>query len=268
MSCYEFEKGTLKFSTIEYRRVKKGLIEAYNKAMESDFLALTALYEALCAAGKGKRNFNWSEALAKLKSEQVLSPQRGLTGYYYERRVPKYAFSDVRYFDTKDALLLREEKDEAGKVLSSAYGTPLKPKKKDFPQMATSAKNPQFSAQDGTLYLNDAKRTMTWSVSENNHAIEHSRESTMGQAFFKLLDTVKWTRGTGGHFVTNNEYNQENTDVGGAANLLGDTFGPLGEAEKDMRNRILFAGLDAARGRTRKPRVSKPAKTTATLRPR
>lgn len=257
MSCYEWERGTLTLSTAEYRRVKKSLIEAYNKAMEADFLTLNKLYEALCAAGKGKRGFDWRQGLINLMEEKVTQQVRSLMGYYHSQTVPKHSFSDIRYFDAHDLLLLREEKDETGKVKSRAYGSPMKPKKKDFAPMAASAKNPHFTAGDGSISLDDAKRTLLWSVSENNHAIEHSRDSYTGKALFKLLESVKWTRGTGGFFVTNNEYNTENRDAGGGANLLGDTFGPLGEKEKDHRNKLLFAGLRGARSAVRKRGATK-----------
>lgn len=69
-------------------------------------------------------------------------------------------------------------------------------------------------------------RTVTWDVPGNNHAVDHARDSVLGRTFFDHLRKINWTRGTGGHIIGNDEYNQDSRDCGGGANYVTDTFGP------------------------------------------
>jgi len=48
----------------------------------------------------------------------------------------------------------------------------------------------------------------------------------MGNAFFRALGQVVWTRGTGGEIVGNDEYNRESKASGDGGNFTKQTFGP------------------------------------------
>jgi hypothetical protein len=75
-------------------------------------------------------------------------------------------------------------------------------------------------------------RTVTWAVAENNRAVEEARKAPIAVTFFAALNRLVWTRGTGGHFVGNNEFNRDDNEAGGGANYLTSTYGPLGDAAK------------------------------------
>ena len=59
---------------------------------------------------------------------------------------------------------------------------------------------------DSDLSIVFKGRTVVWDVDDNNHSVDRARSSPLGQAFFRLLGKVKWTRGTGGYIQYRNEY--------------------------------------------------------------
>jgi len=44
--------------------------------------------------------------------------------------------------------------------------------------------------------------------------------------FFAALDEVRWTRGSGGVIISNNEANRESDCAGGGANFINSGLGP------------------------------------------
>lgn len=100
-------------------------------------------------------------------------------------------------------------------------------------------------------------RTVRWSVSENNHAVDHARDSVLATIFFAALDKVTWTRDTGGSIVGNDEYNREADYVGGGGNYITATYGPRGEAA-----RATEMGVTVSRYRTlTKTTLRRPGRT-------
>ena len=99
----------------------------------------------------------------------------------------------------------------------------VKPKKQDF-VLAVSTKQTSYDAGDGHLSVDHEKHSLTWTVSENNRAVEHARSSYMGQVLFGLLAKVEWTRGSGGDFAGNDEYSRDNRESGGGANYVTQSF--------------------------------------------
>lgn len=80
-------------------------------------------------------------------------------------------------------------------------------------------------------------RTVTWDVPEGNHNVEGAHASPLALVFFEALDSVKWTRGTGGYGTGNDEYNEDDREYGGGANYMTFTYGPLGEQAEESRRR-------------------------------
>lgn len=87
-------------------------------------------------------------------------------------------------------------------------------------------------------------RTLHWSVPENNHAVEEAHEAPLGRLLFSHLARIQWTRGTGGHFVGNDEYTRDNYDSGGGENYLTSYYGPLGQQAK--MDEYIDRGMTAA----------------------
>lgn len=94
-------------------------------------------------------------------------------------------------------------------------------------------KDTEFAVLDSDGYpaatISFKDRAVNWRVEENNRAVESAHAAPMARVFFGQLGKVKWTRGTGGTFAGNDEYNRDNYDTGGGANYTTQAFGPAGE---------------------------------------
>lgn len=102
------------------------------------------------------------------------------------------------------------------------------PKKKDYPLLP--ANTVHFNADSASLSIDVEKRTVTWDVDKSNRAVEHAWESTLGKAFRKALESVTWTRGSGGVFRYSDEYAEDAAmEHGGNPIHISQHFGPLGE---------------------------------------
>ena len=80
----------------------------------------------------------------------------------------------------------------------------------------------------GYVSFDKSNNSVTWDVAENNHAVEHARDSPKAAALFEAMGKVAWTRGTGGVFTGNDEDSRGDDYEGGGANYVTDAFGPVG----------------------------------------
>ena len=69
-------------------------------------------------------------------------------------------------------------------------------------------------------------RTVIWDVAENNHAVQDERARPLAKFFFRKLDNLTWTRGSGGKIVGNDEYNREADYEGGGGAYVTATYPP------------------------------------------
>lgn len=202
MSCYEWERGTIKLSVKEYNRVKREMIEAIKKHQVTLYTNAIKLYEKMIAAAKGKRDVDWKKLHSNLRLEVVRQ------GDFLSDRDETDLDPDDKFYPLYD----------------SENKRPLKPKKKDY-AVKIERKDLSLYFSEAQISFNDKNKTIFWSVSENNHAREWCHNHTYAKALFRLLGTVKWTRGTGGTIVGNDEYNQDSDYEGGGGNYVTMSFG-------------------------------------------
>lgn len=100
----------------------------------------------------------------------------------------------------------------------------FKPKKQAFPKLPTS-KSAVLHLEEVSITLDNKKRAMTYSSGENNRAVERARDNPVVELMFQKLRAITWTRGTGGEFIGNDEYNQDSRDSGGGGNYTTACFG-------------------------------------------
>ena len=200
MSCYEWERGTIQLSVKENSRVKKAMIAGIKTYQENAHKNAIKLYEKMIASAKGKRGVNWQTVYGNCRTESVSRSTFFLSSH------------EETDLDPMDKMYPQENK------------RPLKPKKKDF-IVKVERKNLALYFEDAQISFNDKNRTIFWSVSENNHAREWCHKHYYAKTLFSLLNTVKWTRGTGGTIVGNDEYHRDDDYEGGGANYVTISFG-------------------------------------------
>lgn len=248
MTCYGWERGEFVFSTVEFRRFRNEFVAALNKMRADDLFAAEEFYIRLLEKKKAApRGTPWKTLFDELLSETVAQIRYG-----YRHQVPRFNFQNLSEWRLERLLFLRETKNEAGQIVLDTSGPPMKPKKKDFaPLVASKFEFIELEGSEGSVSFEPSKRKVIWNVTENNHAVERAREHKLGALFFSMLAQVKWTRGTGGSVVGNDEYNRENRSAGGASNQLKETFGPLGEQEHEDRYCGIRESVRRAMGKSR-----------------
>lgn len=241
MSCYEWERGTIKLSVAEYARVKKEFYDAYNQALEADFKELERFYTDLCAAIKANTD---KAKTAKIIARDLLEGVVKMTAYSSRAR---YDFKVLSDYQVINALLVKKEDvlNAQGAVVNVKWidrKSPVTPKKKDFKSLSPSKDLVINDAQwgDATVRFVPDEKSLVWDVSENNRACDHARESFVGRLFFRLLSKVTWTRATGGVIYGQNEYERDSdrNDPFGGGNRTKECYGPIGEAHKKEKYRF------------------------------
>ncbi|MFL0579589.1 hypothetical protein [Dietzia sp. 179-F 9C3 NHS] len=191
MSKYEWEEGCIALPTAEVPRLRKALNAAQAKYVAEQKRQLERVWPKLKNVAPDKR----TEALWKM---------------FIDRQAPSNG--------------------ELQAILSASKGR--KPTAEHWGQIGLGP----CTNRTKSWYCGDAEarldgRELLWSVCENNHAVDHAHESWLGEALFAHLRTVKWTRGSGGDIVGNDEYNRESTFAGGGANYVTASYGPKASCE-------------------------------------
>jgi hypothetical protein len=194
MSRYEWEKGTLDIPSREWSAFRRAVVQGYNDHQKALYRKALRLYERITAQGKGKRGFDFRQALDEAMREAGVS-----VGWYQIKRALFPSGDDRR--------------------------RPLKPKKKDFPQKPIT-KATYIPVGEAAIVLDPPHRRVTWDVPENNHAVSTAREHPVAQTLFRALDRVKWTKNSGGLLVGNDEYNRDCESVGSGGNYVTAEYGP------------------------------------------
>lgn len=229
MSCYEWERGTIKIPSKDWAGLKAAVRNQYNQKQEFGFAMALAMYYHLKETLKGRRNqhllardaledaenkgFTVTDSALK---DTAFNPKLLGGGNWKFRVSPgKHAEEHDFWCDVKNSVLAVKD----GKL------TLKKPTKKDWAK-ATN-KDRVFRIDDADIIFSDDKqKTVTWDVQDNNHAVERARRHSLAKALFHALDKIQWTRGSGGEIVGNNEYNRDDCSAGGGANYVSESYGP------------------------------------------
>jgi hypothetical protein len=234
VSKYDWESGTLTIPTKAWKPLRDGLAKSFNER-QAQLLSIAIALHALIAEWKKtapRGTFSVTSAIDALRTS-------GRHSSLFRQ------FDDDREgvdWEIRRSLSGKTEKNDIdNKKLRT-------PKKQDFP-LAVPTKHTHYSVGggEGGITLDHEKRELTWTVYENNRAVERARESFMGRKLFELLGKVEWTRGSGGEFAGNDEYNRDNQDAGGGANYVTQRFGPLSKEEKEQRARASRLGYGGGR---------------------
>jgi hypothetical protein len=207
MSCYNWEEGTIKIPTKEWAKLRTDVVKAWNASQLEKLERATKMHERLKGLLKGKRGSKRVEALRKFSFRVDLDHD---------------AFH----------MVVKHERDPKTGCYEMVLGSV--PKKKDLGLKPTS-KSCSLDLEDATIIFRNEDRTVTWSVGENNRAVERSRKHPVAQVLFRRLNRIEWTRGTGGEIVGNDEYNRDADYAGGGGNYVTATYRPLSKKEKEAK---------------------------------
>lgn len=215
MSCYEWEAGTIKIPTAEFARVKR-FVQDTAKAYNDKLYAHAQVF--------------WKTIPASVKSDEAKYRKR-VHAFVYGNRVGDYDYDPK--LPTSNGLGNNEEGgfgEELYYLLTSMFrrvddATAARRVKQSDIKPVTN-KTLSYVCGEGYIQFDPKTHSVRWEVEENNHARDRGRNHPVAEALFKVLDTVKWTRGSGGKIVGNDEYNRDSRDSGGGGNYIIDQYGP------------------------------------------
>jgi len=208
MSKYEWERGEIVIPSAEWADFKKRIRDALNTASERQFDLANKLYEHIRTKHPKARGYELRGKAEDFVRAQSTAPSMWTPARYTPSDASK-ALESVIGWDTgaKDVKV-------------------RKPRKNMFPAYGINATT--FNDTDCSLHFDNERRVAVWNVGENNRACETARAGNIGKAFFASLGKVKWTRGSGGTIIGNDEYNQDagRDYEGGGGSYVVDRFGP------------------------------------------
>jgi hypothetical protein len=213
MSCYNWERGTIRIPAGAWAKFRGDLLRAWNNKQDDLFKRAKRAYAAAKAAAKGKRGKSRQKAI----DEAVARSSGGHLDEYGDFR----GFSDSsqnEYEAICDLVLKVEGWGDNRKVTLQA------PKKRDLAKVKISG-SCTLNLPDAIVSFNNTTKSVTWDVPENNRAREHAREHWFAHMLFTALRRIKWTRNSGGTIVGNDEYNRDESDYeGGGGNYVVVTY--------------------------------------------
>lgn len=240
-SCYEWEKGTLVLPAAAVAPIKKALRE-HNNAFHAAVLAESKQLIKEAGTTSPAKFAKWLED-RKQTRWHAESKRQSLNGGWGRSQHGSEA-QELKEQAAATAEQFLESRLRGGWDYTTQKNLPA-PKRVTVPTVAEmdrfgikkmTNRDETFEVrgvdgyEEATISFNDRK--VTWAVSENNHAVERAHDAPLSRVFFGELSKVRWTRGTGGTFVGNNEYNRDNLDSGGGANYTTSRYGPAGNDDR------------------------------------
>jgi hypothetical protein len=202
MSRYEWERGSIKLSTVEWTKFRKEMERYAHRAYVEAFEMTQKVWKGLKASDKAKGDLRITDHVKRPVFGRYSSDGEAFYDWVVD-------LAELMFWQAKvNGKLARPQKTKV-----------------DFPTNKTTC----FIHDDASISFDRTSKTVTWDVGENNHACERASESALGSKFFGLLNKIVWSRGTGGVIVGNDEYTREADYAGGGGNYVVAAYGPIGE---------------------------------------
>lgn len=228
MSCNQWESGTIQLPTAEFARVRQAVQDADQAAKERTF----------------QRAQTFWKGLSRKEQTDVDAYRAAVNRHLWRERenrpFPSHLepLSDaIARGDLQDALerCSRSRWDPATRTMVPAKIRRVQKADMNFPTNRTTS----FSASgDATITFDKAASSVTFS-NEGNRSQDWAKADPRTVALLGALDKVRWTRGTGGLWTGNDEYNEEagRDNPGGGGSYVTQGFGPVGAAHPEAWNR-------------------------------
>ena len=217
MSRYEWERGEIKLPSAEFARVRQTIADVDMKHKQKLFDLSQEFWKGLTAKEKADPA-SYAQAYVTFSKKHSHVRRNGWVGSGCNETI-----SDLPD-GLDEAVRFRRYNYKAKKAITR----PKRVLKEDIDFPTNRSVSFGTAGDDGALTFDKKTNVVHWGVSENNHAVDAAHDSDMGKAFFAVLKTVKWTRGTGGYIRGNNEYHSDPDNNGDGAHYISDGFGPVG----------------------------------------
>jgi len=215
MSFYAWEEGTIVIPRAAWAKFRTTLIKAWNRDRLRLLEDAKRAKAAMVKAAKGKRGSKRDEAVEEAL-ERHCGIQRG--------RIVDERADDC--FEQLSELFFKGSGD---------WSKIRIPKRAELGILPTSKDASIEVGGDASIRLSNKSHTMGWYVGENNKAPERAHRHPMARLLFSELNRMKWTRGSGGTIVGNDEYNQDSGAVGGGGNYVVAEYGPKAKGRQRRR---------------------------------
>jgi hypothetical protein len=209
-----WEQGTVVLPSAEFGRIRK-MFEEAERARKTELFAHTqTFWKGLTAKQKRDRNAYRDALDVYIGTEKAKAPRQPYNPWYRT--------------DNSAADAVEQKMDDLSEFLEHHPHRRATVADMEYPTNRTLGFG---TGSHGYVSFDRETNAVTWSVSENNHAVEDAHESPEWATLQDALSSVKWTRGTGGYFTGNDEYNTDGYEYGGGENYVTSAYGPIGEAE-------------------------------------
>ncbi|MCU1406966.1 MAG: hypothetical protein JWQ43_3269 [Glaciihabitans sp.] len=118
-------------------------------------------------------------------------------------------------------------------LMDPVTGTPVPPSVANLPIPGDRDRYLSTFVCKATLKFDKTTSTARWAVPAGDEAATAARTEPLGLSFFRFVDGVTWTEGTGGVFSGNDS----ETAAAGGADYCIDAWGPLGAAAEPSHTR-------------------------------
>lgn len=236
MSNYGWESGTIKLPSAEFSRLRKAVEAADRKAKEQVFDRTQTFWKGLTRKQQtDPKAYAAAVAAYSQAGYADLSVRKNRLGW----GAPDAARDRI----DADTALLRDTVDKLTEVADFRYDpqtrarVPGKVRRVQVADMSypTNRTTTWPVAHEGSITFDRESSSIRWATGDNNHQVEHAHDDPLAKALFAELDKVRWTRGTGGTFIGNNEHNEDagRYEAGAGATYVAAGFGPVGAADPD-----------------------------------
>lgn len=233
MSTYETEKGSLILPASAVLNMRNALTEEINRRRAYVLTAAEKIHSHLLSDA-GKEDRKTLSVLMKGRHTEKFYCVGDFLIHLYERLYPLRTLELGQ--GELDRLLITRKPDGPNRLQA--------PKKKDLPLLPLSKTWSWKSDGDEELFitLDPKSRRLIWSIPRNNHAVEYAHASPLYRTMEKMLNSITWTRGTGGVARYTNEHMEENVLDGGEP-FQARGWGPLGQIETHVPTRRRKMGM-------------------------
>lgn len=180
MSCYGYERGTVKIPGNQWKATRDAIYSSYNYEINQALNKALFLYNEIKKEFKGKRKVDFADVVRR-KLYNANYSNWDYAGHHFKEMIVKSLIKDKKL---------------------------VKPKKKDF---VLKKPNKDFHLYDDDLRVSfdNKKRTIQYITDDNNRSIDRAEDSILGKTTLRLLSRVSYTSRTGGELYSMTEYDTD-----------------------------------------------------------